>query len=279
MAGFDVVDNPVRTIWVPVDYNNATPQTVYQGQLVSLGATDSCSGVKAWAIAGAGDTTTDHTPFGVVVGTNNRTPLFSSTYKGEYIASVRTQAAQVARDYTGAEGKQFPKNDPQALVQVAVIGPNTILKGRIFNAAYGTAPTVAIASAVAGSGDGTGITCAATGFDFTAVAYNATYCGRSGLNMGISRVGYDTNAGTGAKTFYGPNFPYTCAVGDTWVGVNLALGTCKGMFDSLSTYINCAAALTSDYVWLDVLELNLAVAGDEYAIFRFNPLQFLGVRA
>lgn len=278
MAGFSLVSEPVTVRWYPVDYNNATGQTVYVGQLVVLNTLTSCSGVKAWVPAGNYDKTVDQCPFGIVIGTNNRTPTFNTTYKAEYITSVRTQAAQVARDFAGAEG-MWSKGDPQAMVQVAVLDSTSILKGRIFNAAYGTAISVGTVTAVAGSGDGTGFTCGTSGFEFTAVAYNATYYCRSGNNMGLYRVGYDTNAGTGAKTFYGPNWPFTVAVGNTFVGCNLVLGRCLGMTDALGTYLENSAALTTDYISLDVLDINLATAGSEYAIFRINPYQFIPVRA
>lgn len=283
--GFSIAENPLRTVWMPVDYNNATAQTVYVGQFVVAGAAGSNSGIKPWVQAGAADTTTDNVPFGIVKGLNvyPGNGSYSSTYKAEYATSVRTQAAQQARTSVFQEG-MARKNDPALWAQVEVIGPHSVIRGSICNAADGTAPTVATVTAVAGSGDGTGFTCGTTGFDFTAVAYNATYYCRSGNNAGLYRVGYDTNAGTGAKTFYGPNWPYTVQVGDTFVGVNTALGTCKLAFDLASVtaaghYVNCAAALTSDYIWANVLEINLEEAGKEYVLFTLNPLQLLAVRA
>jgi len=271
--GYEVVKNPVHVGWYPVDYTNSTAQTCYIGQIVVLGPTGSTNGVKPWVIAGVADTTADWIPFGVVIGTNNRTPLYNATYGAEYITSVRTQAAQVARDWTGQEG-MFSKGDPQALVQVAVLGPHTVLKGRIFNGAYGTAPTVA--TVTTGSSDGTGYTSSAN--EFTPVAYKATYYCRKGANAGLYRTSYDTSTTT--KTFYGPNWPYDIAVGDQFVGSNLVLGTTTGMLDSLGMWIeNSAAVMTTNYIFMDVLELNLSTAGEEYAIFKLNTLQYLGVRA
>jgi len=271
--GFQVVKNPVHVGWYPVDYNNVTAQTVYVGQFVTLGVADSCSGVKPWAIAGAADTTTDHVPIGIVVGTNNRTPLFdATTYKTEYITAVQSQANQLARDFYGAEG-MFGKSDPQALVQVAFLGPQTVIKGQIFNAAYGTAPTVQ--TVTTGSTTGAGYTANAS--EFTPVAYNATFYCRSVANRGLYRVSYDPSTTT--KTFY-VYWPHDIAVGDTFVGSNMALGTCTAMFDSTGQFIdNSAAVATTNYIYVDVLELNLETAGSEYALFRLNPLQLLGVRA
>ncbi len=276
MAGFEVVENPLRTIWAPVDYNGSTAQTLYVGQLVVAGAVASCSGsVKPWNPAGVGDTTTDQVPFGVVVGNNNKEPLFSSTYKAEYITSVQAQADLLARKWSYAnEPGQFMPSDPQAMVKVAVLSPETILKGKIFTTSYGTTPGVV--TVTTGSTTGAGFTSGAA--DHTPVAYNATVFGRTGANKGLYRVTYDTSATV--RTVY-QYFPYDIAIGDTFAAVNISnLGTCKMMTDTSGTFIDNAAAVgTTNYIWIDVLELNLENAGSEYAIFRINPLQFLALRA
>jgi hypothetical protein len=279
MAGFEVVEGPVRTIWADAGATTSGTATFYVGQLVSTGAVGGFSGtVTPWNIAGVADTTADQVPFGVITAINNRNPVYDSTYMAEKATSVVTQTTMAARDFFGVEGGIHVKNDGVLKVQVVVIGANSVLKGRIFGSAYGTAPSVGIVTAIAGSGDGSGFTCGTSGFDFTAVAYNAAYCCRTGLNKGITRTGYDTGAGTGAHTFYNV-YPFTVAVADTFVGVNLAqLGTCKAMFSTTGTYIdNTAAVGTTNYIWIDVLELNLKEAGQEHAIFRINPLQFCGV--
>jgi len=76
-------------------------------------------------------------------------------------------------------------------------------------------------------------------------------------------------------------FPYDVAVGDTFKAVNIAaVGTCKMMTDTVGTFINNAAAVgTTNWIWIDVLELNLETDGSEYAIFKINPFQFLPVKA
>jgi len=185
MAGFSVVEAPLRTIWCPVHYNAVT---LYVGQLVVAGGVTSamCGAVKAWTPAGVYDTTADQMPWGVVVGTNNKEPVFDSTYKAEYITSVQSQANLLARKWAYAStgtGTMFGPHDPQAMVKVAVIGPQTVLKGRIFTTTYGVAPTVV--TVTLGSTTGAGYTAGAA--DFTPVAYNATtYC-RTGANRGLYR--------------------------------------------------------------------------------------------
>lgn len=273
MAGFEVVESEIRTVWAPVDYNSTT---LYVGQLVVGGLTASVSGaVKAWNPAGEADTTADQVPFGVVVGTNNKEPVYNSTYKAEYVTGVQSQANLLARKWAYADGGgQFGPNDPQAMVKVAVIGPSTVLKGRIFTTTYGVAPTVV--TVTTGSTTGAGFTSGAA--DHTPVAYNATVYCRTGANQGLYRVTTDTSTTTRTVNHY---FPYDIAIGDTFVSVNLAnLGTCKAMTDTSGTFFDNAAAVgTTNWIWIDVLEMNLATAGQEYVIFKLNPLQLLAVRA
>jgi hypothetical protein len=272
MAGFKVIEQPVRTCWFPVDYNAVT---LYEGQLVNWSFASSKQGVIAWAPAGAADTTADHSPLGVVLGFNNRAPVFNTTYKANYGTSVSTQAAQLARESVMVEGKMW-KSDPALMAQVAVIGPNTVLKGRIFDTTYGTAPDVVTNTAT--STDGSTITTAAV--DHTYPAYNAMWYCRSGANMGLYRPSY--SASTTSHTFY-LTWPYDIAIGDTFVAVAFSLGVTKMMTDSVGTYIeqwgnDHATSYTTNYFWSNVLEINLATAGDEYAIFSINSYQFLPER-
>lgn len=272
--GFEVISGQVATLWAPVDYGSGGAATVYEGALVVSGAVATCQGVKVWTPAGNGDTTADQVPYGIVLGTNDATKTYETTYTagGQYIASVQSQANQLARDFRGAEG-MYAKGDPLGLVKIALIDSGTILKGRLFNAAYGTAPTVVTVS----TGSSTGLGYTSSAHEFTPVAYNATYFCRKGANRGLYRIGYDTS--TTVKTFY-QAFPQDIAVGDTFVGANVAAhGTCKACIGTGGTYLNNGATVSSDYIWIDVLELNLEVAGQEHVIFRINPLQFLAVRA
>jgi hypothetical protein len=273
--GFQVIEGELRTIWMPVDFANSA-KTLYEGGIVMSALSSSApsgEGVMTiGAAAGASDTTGKAVPFGIVVGTNDKAPTYNSTYKGLSIASVGTQAAQVARDTVGLEG-MFPKGDQAAYVKVAVIGTDTVIKGPIFNGAYGTVlPTYANTSA---STDGLTVTTSAV--TFTPVAYNHTWYCRSGANMGLYRTPYSTS--TTSHTFY-MAFPQDIAVGDVFVPVALRLGTCYAQFDAQATYIEMSAvAYSSNYYVIDVLEMNLKTSGEEYAIFKFNADQFCAARA
>ena len=265
MAGFSVVESPLRTIWMPVGTAAAaaTANTLYVGQLVTNTIALTTSGLSAFVQSGTPDT---RVPFGVVVGTNNKDPLYDSTYKCEYISSAPTVAGQLARKYALVEG-MHGKGDPQAMVKVAVIGADTVLRGRIFKSAYGTAPTVGTVTTGAA---GTGYTCSA-GLGLTRIAYNSTHFCRSGANMGIYRIGYDAGTTAAAVTFYN-YYPYTISAGDTFVCVNVAQGHTLMTFDALGLYVDGQAAQTASNR-VQVLEIDLSVAGNESVLFRYgNPL-------
>jgi hypothetical protein len=154
------------------------------------------------------------------------------------------------------------------LVQVALIDPTSVLRLPIYaHATNQTAPTEAISTS--GLATGLGVTCGTTGFDFTGIAYSATYYCRKGLNRGLYRIGYDTNAGTGAKTWY-QAMNYTCAtVGETYVGVDFSLGRNKIDLQTTGLGINIVSSTATNYYAVDVLEINLETAGQEYALVRF----------
>lgn len=268
-----VIRSPIAPIWVPVDYNAVT---LYVGEMVVMGFNTSKSGVIAYTVAGLGDITSDHGIFGVVIGTNNRTPLFSSTYNSEYITSVSTQAAQLAREWQGQEG-MWSKGDPSAMVQVVKVTPETVLEADIYASAtaVGTGPTVVTNTTA--STDGSTITTAALAA--TPIAYNQIWYCRSGANMGLYRISYDTS--TTSHTFY-LTWPYDIAVGDTFVTVPLTIGQSKAMFNTTPAgmWINCSIAdYNTDHIWLEVLEVDLAITGKEVARFMINPYTFNAKRA
>jgi len=255
---------------MPID----SADVLYVGSAVSTinesaAASGGCAPMAA--AAGAGDTTDKTVPFGIVVGTNNRTPLFNTTYQAEYITDVQSQAAQIAREYTGQEG-MWSKGDPMAFVEVGVIGMDSLIKGRIYNAAFGTAITVN--TVTTGSATGAGFT--ADAGDFTPISHNAIWYCRSGANMGLYRSGTDTS--TTVHTF-DTYWPYDISIGDTFVGVQVGLGTVRGQFDSESTYIDNGADQSANYYAIDVLEVHLEEAGNEYCIFKFNADSFCRLRA
>lgn len=257
---FKVVREPVRTLWVPAD-TTSTP-TFYKGQLVIV----SGDGVKPLAVAsGAADTSQLQSLFGVVVGFNRRTPQYDTV--GEYDTAVITQAAQLAREFTGVEGF-YPKSDPQVMLQIDIIDARTVLEGT-----YGAAPTVLTSTTA--STDGLGFTSNAA--QFTPVAdYATTYC-RGGANMGIMRISDDIST---TVTTNDLAFPYDIAIGDTFVRVpQKPVGLSRMQTNSTATAIDGTVSPATNYFAIDVIGLDLKNAGNEKIYFRFHSVHFDGFRA
>jgi hypothetical protein len=267
---FDIVEGPVRTFWAASDGSS----TYYKGQIVTFsGASAGDTNGTCLPLAvpvGAADTTNKQLIAGIVVGFNRRNPRYATVGGGtfEYDTGVVTQADQVAREYTGAEG-MYRKNDPQVLIQVAAINMLSVIRGPIFNNAYGTAPTLLTNTA----SDTTGGTSAfaTNACSFTPVAsLCTTYC-RTGNNAGLYRVSSDTSTTAPANV---RAFPYDIGVGDTFVRVPLKQGISYIYISGPGLYINCSATPATNYFTVFCTKLNLSVSGWEYAEFRFGRTHF-----
>jgi len=259
---FTIAHGPVQKIWAPV----INTDTLYVGQIVVVGN----EGVSPLPTAlGVNDTTTKSVPFGVVVGTNRKSPLFDSTNKAEYITYADPSTAG-NEDYVMTEGP-WAKGDLQAMVEVALIDSTTILKGKIFNAAYGTAPA---ATALSGTPTTTTATSAATS---TGIANLSTLYFRDGAARGSYRVTDDTS--TTALTWDLPTVN-AAASGDIVVRVPLRpQGESYMQVGAEGNYINSGADLSLNYYAISVVRLDLSTAGNEYCEFRFDGDHFSSVRA
>src|SRR5574343_10812 len=269
-----VVDGSPHEVWVPVTSVGAT--TMYVGQLVQTGTDGvitmaNASGVldKSTKVNYAGTLVGTKIPFGVVTAVSAANPTYNSTYKRNSVTSVITSNANYTVDMAGVEGG-WSKGDKQAYVKVALITPQTILRAPIYLTSFGTAPTVATVASGASS-TGMGYTTAAT-IGFTSVAHKTTaYC-RSGANKGIYRVTSDTS--TTVKTCTSP-FPYAIAVGDTFVHVNLkSFGHTTIALDSLGLFVLAEGDASNNY-GVNVINLDLSEAGNEYVDFQFGAYQFV----
>jgi len=268
--GFYVVQGSPQTIWCRVD----AADTLYVGQLV----TSQSDGVlPLGAASGAADTTGKDVPFGVVVGTNNKTPLYNATYDAEYITGVVAQAGQLARESCLVEGVTG-KNDPSAMVEVALITPTTYLSGPLYNAAFGTAPTVQTITTAQADGMITPETWStADAGSFT--ADNSTIHMRAGLNKGLQRIGVNTSKTAPAVTHA---FPYDNTSSDSGIQVPIReIGTSFCQFDSEGTYIDVSLSTqySSQYYVIEVIKLDLQVANKERCVFRFGADHFALARA
>lgn len=268
------VENPRRIVQMASDGSS----TYYVGQIVSYIAASKAATpgtVLPLAVpAGEADTTNFQVLAGIVVGINNRTPVYDATWKANSTAGVLTQAAQVARDWALNKG-MYAIGDPQVLLDVAIIEPCSLIEGPIYNAAYGTAPTVVTDT---GGADTTGYTTAGTTgtCDFTPVANYATIYCRTGANAGLYRTTNDTSTTAPDVTVA---FPYDVALGDTFVRVPVKQGYSRIYIAGPGMYIDASKTPATNYFSVFVEKLDLSVAGSEKALFRFASVHFDPMRA
>ena len=272
--GFKIVEGTPRQFWRPVEPG----EVLYMGAIVSVDTATPLEGIQPiGAAAGASNTTNKDIPMGVVVGFNTlaTSRSFSTTNNAEYETQVAAGTPYGATTtYTGVEGP-WAKGDKQLMALISEITPTTVLQGPIFNGAVGTAPTVCTVTTGCG---GDGIGCTTGSADVATVANFATMYMRSGANKGIYRT--LTSASATTHTWL-KAMPGTIAVGDTCVAINglRPYGLALAQFDTEALYIDCSAALSSDYYIIDVVELDLSEAGNEHVKFRFNMDNFCAVRA
>jgi len=257
-----VVKGNVWTDWYPVDYGSGGTAAVRVGSIVQLNAAGAFQGVAAMGASAAAPNTAKF-PFGVVVGLNDQVPTYDTTNLVNYATSVGTQATEVARKWTGAEG-MTSKGEPALMAQVAILDRTVIMKANIYSSTIGTVPTLLTMTTGSAAGLTGFVHNATTG---TPIAYQSTYYCRTGLNKGLYRVSYATS--TTNPTFY-LAWPYATAVGDTFVQVQTALGRNAIQLDATSCWMDNAAS--TNYYNVEVLSLDLQVAGRENVTFRFNTL-------
>lgn len=262
--GFEVVhcDTSDQRLWSPV----INTDTLYVGQLLVAGN----EGVAPLAGAtGAGDTTGKQVPWGVVIGTNKKTPTFNATYNADSITYVAASSAG-SEDYVGVEGP-WKKNDRTAQVEYLPLTATTVLRAPLYTDTLGTAPTVGTLS-----GTPTTVSATSSAVEEAGVASLSTLYVRSGGVAGSYRVTDDTSAT--ALTWDG-ELNAAPVAGDTVVRINLRpQGTCRMQVGTESLFIDTGATVTTNYFLIDVVRLDLSEAGREYVEFRFHPCHFDSVR-
>ena len=275
---FQVVEGAIRKIWCATD----GASTYYIGQLV--GVTGAAVAYIDGTVsplpvpAGSSNLTDDTVVFGVVTGNNDENPVFTTVGNQSLrsISGVTTQAALVARKSAGYFGQEgmYIKGDSQPLLEVAVIGPQTVLKGDIYNGALGT--VCAIVTDQDGT-DATGYTTAGLtdAAPFTPADMLHTYYCRKGTNAGQYRTGVGTSTTAPDVQIA---FETNVALGDEFVPVPLKQGYSMPYIDGPGLYFDQGTdAVTNSYEVI-VLELNLEVSGKEHAIFMFSANHFLQSR-
>ena len=263
--GFEVVHNSPQTVWVPLNYQD----TIYVGSIacIDISGVASHSGINMLPQAAGAWNTAYDIPFGVVIGTNLRRPLFNTTYKCEEITSASPLASTT--EFVGVEGP-YIKGGREHMVKVAVIDPSTVCRSNIVVDAIGTAPTILTVTATVSAG--------------TSIAHNTNHVAcvdgwstiyfRSGLNKGTYRILSGT-ASTTAGAWTIPTYaPVT--TGDQAVVVNLKpFGISQAQL--LATALTCfdvGTTLGSNYFGIDVVRLDLSVQYHEYVEFRWNIINF-----
>lgn len=270
-AGISVVHGSPQSIWVPM----VPATTLYVGGIVSVNTSAPEEGPTVLPdAAGVANVANHDVPYGVVIGTNRKEPLYSGTYLTEYITAPAAADAHggASIDYVGVEGP-WAKGDPIPMVKVALIHPMTVLRAPLRNAAIGTAPTVV--TATAGDTDGVAVTTGAIDFTSTTGNLSTIYC-RSGANAGVYRT-LDSSSST-AHTWDVATRNDT-EIGSTWVAVPVRThGLSTVMFDATTAmFIDVAdnPVLAGTARWdINVIRLDLSEPGGEYCEFQFAPSHF-----
>lgn len=268
----EVID-PEQILWVPVKPG----ATVYNGGLVTFdqSALTDHGVIQMPVAAGASNTSNLDRPVGSVLGNNLKNKLFdSTTYNTGYVTAVAAGSEHGSTtEFTGVEGS-WSKGDSQAMVQIArITGPNTLLKANLWAATVGVAPTVL--TVTTGSTDGLSMTTNAT--QFTPVSSLCTVYCRKGANAGQYRISTNTSTTVWAFT---AAFQYDIAIGDQFVAVPLRVGTSYVQTIATSCgWLNVAASPATNYYVVQVWQLDLSVAGQEYAVFSFDGDNFCTARA
>jgi hypothetical protein len=272
-----ILEGEGRTFWVAADGTS----TYYMGQIVSYIAASKAmttGTLLPLAVpAGAFDLTNYQVIAGIVTGIDDRTPTYNATTGLQTVTGTyQSQSQLAARDTTGVEG-MYKKGDKGVHIQITEILPQTVIRAPIFNAAYGTAPS--LLTATAGSTDGAVTSFTTNACNFTNVASMGTIYCRSGANAGSYRVSKDVS--TTAPTV-NTAFDQDIAIGDTFVRVPLKQGSSTVYIDGPGLYIDCSknpVIAGTDLFHIIVYNLDLKVAGSEVADFRFGGDHFCAARA
>jgi len=268
-----VVHGSPQTIWAPIKPS----ATVYEGSIVSVDQSALDEGVVVRPTGvGVSNTTNKDMPLGVVVGTNRKIPVYSSTYNANYITDTGVTGLRTdATEYVGVEGP-WGKGDKRAMVQVALIDPCTILRAPIRNNAIGTAITELTSSA----GNANGLTVTTGACDFTPVANLCSIYARSGVNAGTYRITDDTSTTVAAWDVQ--MLSTTATTGEKYVRVPLRHHGVSYVTigdGTVASYIDASISPATNYDIIHVLRLDLSTAGNEYAEFRFDADAFSTNRA
>lgn len=256
MGGFEYGGSLVGS--APIVRKFQVGETCYTGQLLmygSLAVVADCPGEVVVLDIAAQAREDDHSIAGICTGvhTTNDAGYSGTTGYGDTATYDTTMAAQVANDPVG-----------MTLVEVTLAIPwITLIRGPVYNAAYGTALTTLTET----SGDATGLTVTHSGDTAIDIEddYGVCYC-RTGANRGHYRI--MKTPGTAAQVM-AVAFPYAIAIGDTFVSAPGVPGICGLNFGSTANYIDGAKPINGDVDFYSVYlhYQNLEESGREQYLF------------
>lgn len=269
----EVVHGSPQAVWVPISYG-AAATTIFVGGIVAEhmdSATNKDGVIMMEQASGNHNDTIYNVPFGVVIGTNNRKPLFDTTGKTEYITTSSPHGSTNEFVLTGGP---YILGGREAMCKVDIIDPVTVLRSKLVVDAIGTAPTVVTVST--GSAAGTDMTTSAT--DASALQGWSTIYFRTGPNKGTYRIN-DKAASTTGFEWDTPTYAdvSTAAPWDTAVVVNGMLPFGVGRAQFLGTYMHAfdvSEALSSDWFDIVIYRLDLSEQYKEFVEFRWNTSSF-----
>lgn len=279
--GFQIVHGVPQMQWYPV----LNTDTLYVGQLVrasnegvaplrrAIGVGDvSARKTTVGLSADGGSTAINNAIFGVIVGTNAKTPSFSTTYNAEQITYASPNATTVTTDTYAFNAGPWAKGENLAMVKVAILDPTVTLRANLYQSSsvVGTAPTVGTVSAST-----SGLTATTATVGLTGVASLSTVYFRTGNAAGTYRVTDDASATVHAWDIPLNSTGANAQLNDTLVKVNLRpVGKCRAQVDTEALWINSGASATGSFFMIDVVRLDLSSSGREYVDFKFDPIHF-----
>jgi len=231
-------------------------ETCYTGQLLMTGLAAGTGGAVQIADVASEANENDQPLIGINTGCNiiNDAGWSGVTGYGDTCTYDTTVAAQQANDPVGA-----------CEVETTLILPYiTLVRGPIYNAAYGTALTECVIT----TANAAGTTLTHVGYAVTDMADDLcmSYC-RSGASRGHYRV-ITTSTSTTVQTLT-IAMPYGTAVGDVFVHASCVFGA--GGLDIPAT-ANCIDGNNDMNAYYDVFYhgVNLEETGKEFALFTIN---------
>lgn len=271
---FKIVHGNPQIIWCPI----VDSDTAYVGQIVKYQDNE---GIEPLSTAsGVADTTNKSVVFGIVLGTNRYSPLFSSTYNTDYVTDATPAGNTV--ELVGVEGP-YSKHDKTFYAQVAIIDPSCVIRGDIRDGSVSTLiPQRTVAASKGHAGQctlDTGIGGRVYKPHSASAAYaNGTIYFRSGNAMGQYRI---LDQASSIHLKWDKPLANNASHDDVVVGVLglTPLGRCQMQTDSESLYVDAFANASTNNWHVIVTKLDLREAGNEHVDFRFQTCHFDRARA